>query len=83
MSVGEVFPAVNAAEKAVAINGKWWIGHQTLGRALLGLGEVKLVSWISITKQFSGSLVFSKVLLIYLYLYIFARGRVGLLTLTR
>jgi len=44
MSLGEVYPAVCAAEKAVSLNTKWWIGHQTLGRAQLGLGEVKLVS---------------------------------------
>jgi len=43
MSLGEVYPAVCAAEKAVSLNTKWWIGHQTLGRAQLGLGEVKLV----------------------------------------
>jgi len=44
MSLGEVYPAVCAAEKAVSLNANWWIGHQTLGRAQLGLGEVKLVS---------------------------------------
>ena len=44
MSLGEVYPAVCAAEKAVGLNTNWWIGHQTLGRAQLGLGEVNLVS---------------------------------------
>ena len=44
MSLGEVFPAVCEAEKAVSLNTNWWIGYQTLGRAQLGLGEVKLVS---------------------------------------
>ena len=44
MSLGEVYPAVCAAEKAVSLNTNWWIAHQTLGRARLGLGEVKLVS---------------------------------------
>jgi len=44
MSLGEVYSAVCAAEKAVGVNPNWWIGHQTLGRAQLGLGEVKLVS---------------------------------------
>ena len=43
MSLGEVFPAVCEAEKAVSLNANWWVGHQTLGRAQLGLGEVKLV----------------------------------------
>lgn len=42
MSLGEVYPAVCAAEKAVSLNANWWVGHQTLGRAQLGLGEVKL-----------------------------------------
>ena len=44
MSLGEVYPAVCEAEKAVSLNTKWWIAHQTLGRAQLGLGEVDLVS---------------------------------------
>jgi len=44
MSLGEVFPAVCSAEKAVNLNANWWIGLQTLGRAQLGLGEVKLVT---------------------------------------
>ena len=52
MSLGEVFPAVCEAEKAVGLNPNWWIGHQTLGRAQLGLGEVKLVSLFHCT--FSG-----------------------------
>jgi len=46
MSLGEVYPAVCAAEKAVSLSANWWVGHQTLGRAQLGLGEVKLVSVI-------------------------------------
>lgn len=45
MALSEVFPAVSAAQKAVALNPQWWIGYQTLGRAHLGLGEVKTVSW--------------------------------------
>jgi len=44
VSLGEVFPAVSAAERAVDLNRNWWIGYQTLGRAQLGLGEVKLVT---------------------------------------
>jgi len=48
MSLGEVYSAVCAAEKAVGLNANWWIGHQTLGRAQLGLGEVKLVRFLYI-----------------------------------
>ena len=44
MSLGEVYQAVCAAEKAVSLNTCWWVAHQTLGRAQLGLGEVTLVS---------------------------------------
>lgn len=38
----EVFPAVQFAEKATKLKPNWWSAYQTLGRALLGLGEVKL-----------------------------------------
>ncbi|XP_033636861.1 tetratricopeptide repeat protein 33-like [Asterias rubens] len=38
----EVFPAVQSAEDAVKYNPRWWVGYQTLGRAQLGLGDVKL-----------------------------------------
>lgn len=40
----EVFPAVQFAEKATRLQPNWWSAFQTLGRALLGLGEVHLVS---------------------------------------
>ena len=39
-----MFPAVQAAKKAVELAPHWWVAHQTLGRAFLGLGEVRLVS---------------------------------------
>ena len=44
MELCEVFPAVQAAKKAVELAPHWWVAHQTLGRAFLGLGEVRLVS---------------------------------------
>jgi len=44
MELCEVFPAVQTAKKAVELAPTWWIAHQTLGRAYLGLGEVSLVS---------------------------------------
>lgn len=43
MELCEVFPAVQSAKKAVEYAPTWWIAHQTLGRAYLGLGEVKMV----------------------------------------
>jgi hypothetical protein len=43
MAVGEVFPAVQTAQQAVSAQPTWWVGHQTLGRAQLNMGEVKLV----------------------------------------
>lgn len=42
MAVGEVFPALQAAEKTVKVLPTWWIAHQTLGRALANVGEVKM-----------------------------------------
>ncbi|XP_038048673.1 tetratricopeptide repeat protein 33-like [Patiria miniata] len=38
----EVFPAVQTAVSAVKLNPRWWAAHQTLGRAQLGLGEIKM-----------------------------------------
>ncbi|XP_069128013.1 tetratricopeptide repeat protein 33-like [Argopecten irradians] len=38
----EVYPAVNMGERAVDLKPMWWVAHQTLGRARLGLGEVKM-----------------------------------------
>ena len=44
LQLGEVFPAVKCAERAVELDPTWAIGRQTLGRAQLGLGEVEMVS---------------------------------------
>jgi hypothetical protein len=44
MMLNEVYPAVQAAEKTIQMNPLWWVGYQTLGRAKLGLGEVRMVS---------------------------------------
>ena len=38
----EWLPAIQAATRAVERSGNWAEAHQTLGRAQLGLGEVKL-----------------------------------------
>jgi len=38
----EWIPAIQAANRAIECNKTWWEGHQTLGRAQLGLGEIKL-----------------------------------------
>jgi len=40
-SLGELFPAVQAARQAVACNPTWWVSVQTLGRALLNMGEIR------------------------------------------
>lgn len=45
MALGEVFPAVQVAEKTVNIAPTWWVAHQTLGRALVNVGEVGMVSY--------------------------------------
>ncbi|KAK6188338.1 hypothetical protein SNE40_004530 [Patella caerulea] len=42
MSLNELFPALAAATKVIEMNPQWWVGYQTLGRAQLNLGEVKL-----------------------------------------
>ena len=44
MEVGEVFEAVQSAEKAVEFSSTWATARQTLGRAQLGIGEVHMVS---------------------------------------
>ena len=44
MEVGEVFEAVQSAEKAVEFSSTWVTARQTLGRAQLGIGEVHMVS---------------------------------------
>lgn len=42
MELSELYPAVQEARKAVESCPTWWVAHQTLGRALLGLGEVRM-----------------------------------------
>lgn len=42
IQVHEWLPAIECAEKATEIKNNWWPGFQTLGRAQLGIGEVKL-----------------------------------------
>ena len=44
MQLNEVFPALSMAEKAVKLKNNWWVSYQTLGRAQLGIGEVKMVN---------------------------------------
>ncbi|XP_052102592.1 tetratricopeptide repeat protein 33-like [Mytilus californianus] len=41
LALCEVFPALAMAEKVVKLKPTWWTGYQTLGRAQLGLGEVR------------------------------------------
>ena len=43
MTVGELFQAVQSAERAVQLKPNWSIVYQTLGRAQLGIGEIKMV----------------------------------------
>ena len=50
MALNELYPALQAAEKTTEVNPLWWVGHQTLGRARLGLGEVRMVCKKIITK---------------------------------
>ncbi|XP_047738094.1 tetratricopeptide repeat protein 33 isoform X2 [Hyalella azteca] len=40
MQVGEYVRSIKYAEEAVAAAPLWWCSHQTLGRALLGVGEL-------------------------------------------
>jgi len=40
MEVGEVFPAVQAAEAAAKTNPRWHVAWQTLGRTQLGFGDI-------------------------------------------
>jgi len=42
LALGEVYPALTAASRAVSLDPRWWPAHQTLGRTHLGLGEVRL-----------------------------------------
>ena len=42
IALHEWLPAIAAAGEAVRLKPNWYIGHQTLGRAQMGLGEVEL-----------------------------------------
>ena len=42
IALHEWLPAIAAAGEAVRLKPNWFIGHQTLGRAQMGLGEVEL-----------------------------------------
>ena len=44
LEIGEVFPAVQSAEKAVSLDLTWSVARQTLGRAQLGIGELDMVT---------------------------------------
>ena len=40
MSLHEWLPSIKCSEECVRLKPVWWVGHQTLGRAQMGLGEV-------------------------------------------
>jgi len=42
LHLNELLPALQAAQHVVDLNPRWWIAHQTLGRAHLNLGEVDM-----------------------------------------
>ena len=42
INLHEWLDAIKAAEKCIVLQPNWWVSHQTLGRAQMGLGEVKL-----------------------------------------
>jgi len=42
INLHEWIEAIQAAEEAVKLKANWWVGYQTLGRAQMGIGEVKL-----------------------------------------
>lgn len=44
LELHELFPAIQAAEKAVSLNPLWCVAHQTLGRAQMGYGDIEMVS---------------------------------------
>ena len=44
LELHELFPAIQAAEKAVSLNPHWFVAHQTLGRAQIGFGDTEMVS---------------------------------------
>ncbi|XP_078358554.1 tetratricopeptide repeat protein 33-like [Oculina patagonica] len=42
LELHELFPAIQAAEQAVSLNPRWYVAHQTLGRAQMGYGDVEM-----------------------------------------
>ena len=42
MNVHEWVPSIQCSEACIRLQPGWWVGHQTLGRAQIGLGEVGL-----------------------------------------
>ncbi|XP_015771987.1 PREDICTED: tetratricopeptide repeat protein 33-like [Acropora digitifera] len=42
LELHELFPAIEAAEKAVSLNPCWFVAYQTLGRAQMGYGDVEM-----------------------------------------
>ena len=44
LELDELVPAIQAAESAVTENPQWATGHQTLGHAQLGHGDIEMVS---------------------------------------
>lgn len=42
LELHELFPAIQAAEKAVSLNPCWYVAYQTLGRAQMGYGDVEM-----------------------------------------
>ena len=53
MAVGEAFPAAQTAQQAVSADPTWWEARQTLGRAQLNMGEVKMVTVHLVTSTLS------------------------------
>lgn len=41
--LGELYPAVESAEKAVKLDVTWAVAQQTLARAQVGIGEIEMV----------------------------------------
>ena len=42
LSLHEWVPSISCSSQCVRLQPTWWVGHQTLGRAQMGLGEVAM-----------------------------------------
>ena len=42
LSLHEWVPSICCSSECVRLQPAWWVGHQTLGRAQMGLGEVAM-----------------------------------------